>query len=90
MPPDFAKFYSEPGEATVLPEHPVPATVPNDADNIRAAVQGVLLHAFLAGGYGVHADSVRQTSRDGCGLRLGCYTEWSSWGPSHSESSVSR
>src|SRR5688572_23281101 len=52
-------FYATPGPMTTLPEHPALAKVPSDLDDVRATVQGLLVHRDWATRYGLAKDDVR-------------------------------
>lgn len=52
-------FYATPGPMTVLPEHPALDDVPVDLDDLRAVVQGLLVHRDWAPMYGLTADQLR-------------------------------
>jgi hypothetical protein len=57
--PPGVDFYRTPTAMTVLPEHLAPADVPADLGELRAVVQGLLLHPVWAPAYGVSGDDVR-------------------------------
>jgi hypothetical protein len=52
-------FYAATGPMTVLPDHPALTYVPGDLDEMRRAVQGLLVHRDWAAVYGVAGDDVR-------------------------------
>jgi hypothetical protein len=52
-------FYAATGPMTVLPDHPALTDVPDDLDEMRRAVQGLLVHRDWAAAYGVAGDDVR-------------------------------
>ena len=52
-------FYATPGPMTRLPESVTLAAVPADLDEMRRAVQGLLLHRDWAPLYGVTGDEIR-------------------------------
>jgi hypothetical protein len=52
-------FYRAPSAMTVLPDHPAFGHLPSDFDELRRAVQGLLLHRDWAPAYGVAGDAIR-------------------------------
>ena len=52
-------FYRTPSAMTVLPDHPALSQLPSDLDELRRAVQGLLLHRDWAPAYGVAGDAIR-------------------------------
>lgn len=56
---DGLDFWGTPGVMTTLPDHPALDGVPTDFDELRAVVQGLLIHRDWAGVYGVKGDDLR-------------------------------
>ena len=52
-------FYRTPSAMTVLPDHPALGQLPSGFDELRRAVQGLLLHRDWAPAYGVPGDAIR-------------------------------
>lgn len=59
MSADDVAFYAEPGAMSRLPDHSALADVPDDLDELRRAVQGLLLHRDWSPAYGVTGDAIR-------------------------------
>jgi Transglutaminase-like superfamily len=56
---DALDFYATPGAMTLLPDHPAMVDLPTDHDELRAVVQGLVLHRDWAPAYGVTGDAIR-------------------------------
>jgi Transglutaminase-like superfamily len=57
-------FYSTPAAMTELPDHPALAGCPDDPDELRRVVQGLLVHRDWATAYGIPSDEVRAAEQN--------------------------